>query len=237
MKSLSFIRSATNGRDSDLPPKLKPFKGLAEKMSSACKGLLSIAVFAAIVGITPKAMALQIGDAGPGVAELQQALGIPTDGLFGCQTQAAVASFQISRGLLVDGVAGPQTLSALGLCGNCYYSAGYYPSDNYDNYDNRDNGAPISTSYYTQPPVFLNPGPQPPNNGFIVVVPGHDPGRLAEIQRIYPFAAIDGTDWGSFINVGTFPERATAIHVANRLKGFGYAARVTNRAVLQGQSQ
>ena len=52
---------------------------------------------------------------GSGVVALQQALGIPADGIYGPQTRAAVVAFQRAQGLMVDGIAGPQTLGALGL--------------------------------------------------------------------------------------------------------------------------
>lgn len=64
---------------------------------------------------------LQIGDSGPAVRKLQQALlaaGFSpgkTDGDFGAGTEAAVMAFQHSAGLLHDGIAGPRTLRALGL--------------------------------------------------------------------------------------------------------------------------
>jgi hypothetical protein len=53
--------------------------------------------------------------AGTSVRALQQALGIPADGIYGRQTRRAVRRFQRSHGLTVDGIAGPQTLAALGL--------------------------------------------------------------------------------------------------------------------------
>jgi peptidoglycan hydrolase-like protein with peptidoglycan-binding domain len=52
---------------------------------------------------------------GAGVVALQQALGIPADGIYGPQTRGAVIAFQRAHGLMVDGIAGPQTLGALGL--------------------------------------------------------------------------------------------------------------------------
>jgi hypothetical protein len=62
---------------------------------------------------------LTLGDTGPQVKTLQQALvalgfdpGTP-DGDYGASTQAAVQKFQTSKGLQPDGVVGPQTLQAL----------------------------------------------------------------------------------------------------------------------------
>lgn len=67
---------------------------------------------------------LKIGDSGPNVKQLQDALkqkgfdpGTP-DGQFGAGTEAAVIAFQKSEGLVPDGVAGPRTQVGLGLISN-----------------------------------------------------------------------------------------------------------------------
>jgi len=49
------------------------------------------------------------------VEQVQQALGIPADGIAGPQTRRAIKRFQRSHGLTVDGVVGPETLAALGI--------------------------------------------------------------------------------------------------------------------------
>ena len=56
---------------------------------------------------------LRRGDFGPAVAEVQERLRIPADGIFGSQTEVAVRAFQRSKGLAVDGIVGPNTLAAL----------------------------------------------------------------------------------------------------------------------------
>lgn len=61
---------------------------------------------------------LQMGDKGNSVIELQVALCtagyvVPTDGIFGTETQAAIVSFQNKNGLSVDGIAGDETQSLL----------------------------------------------------------------------------------------------------------------------------
>jgi peptidoglycan hydrolase-like protein with peptidoglycan-binding domain len=59
------------------------------------------------------AQLLRFGSRGPAVAEIQRALGIDADGIFGPRTRAAVRSFQKRHGLVVDGIVGPQTRVAL----------------------------------------------------------------------------------------------------------------------------
>jgi hypothetical protein len=58
---------------------------------------------------------VRAGASGASVAQIQKALGISADGVFGPQTRQAVRRFQTAKGLLVDGIVGPVTLRALGL--------------------------------------------------------------------------------------------------------------------------
>ena len=50
---------------------------------------------------------------GRAVEQLQSALGVGVDGVYGPETEEAVRSFQASKGLTVDGIVGPATIAAL----------------------------------------------------------------------------------------------------------------------------
>jgi len=58
---------------------------------------------------------LQRGSVGDDVRELQTALDLRADGVFGPNTERAVRDFQGSQGLRADGIVGERTWSALGL--------------------------------------------------------------------------------------------------------------------------
>ena len=62
---------------------------------------------------TAPAQVLSIGDRGQEVRNLQKALGLSIDGVFGKGTQAAVIAFQKSKGLAADGAVGAKTWAAL----------------------------------------------------------------------------------------------------------------------------
>jgi peptidoglycan hydrolase-like protein with peptidoglycan-binding domain len=64
---------------------------------------------------TAASKSLKKGARGKRVRQLQRALGIPADGIFGKGTKRAVKRYQRRHGLVVDGIAGSQTLSALGV--------------------------------------------------------------------------------------------------------------------------
>jgi hypothetical protein len=61
------------------------------------------------------AVVVKRGDRGTAVRQVQSALGIAVDGVFGAQTEQAVKRFQTRKGIGVDGVVGPATRDALGL--------------------------------------------------------------------------------------------------------------------------
>ena len=58
------------------------------------------------------------GDSGEVVEEIQDEVGVSTDGKFGSETESAVKDFQDDEGLTVDGVVGSETGSKLGLSGS-----------------------------------------------------------------------------------------------------------------------
>lgn len=81
--------------------------------------LLALALALAVLSTAQTALALEPGDSGPEVADLQTQLRDagyydgPVSGIYGTLTEAAVSNFQQAQGLEVDGIAGSQTLSAL----------------------------------------------------------------------------------------------------------------------------
>jgi peptidoglycan hydrolase-like protein with peptidoglycan-binding domain len=64
---------------------------------------------------TQHTIVLSPGSEGRQVRLLQRALGIPVDGVYGPQTEAAVRRFQATRGLTVDGIVGSLTSRALAV--------------------------------------------------------------------------------------------------------------------------
>jgi N-acetyl-anhydromuramyl-L-alanine amidase AmpD len=60
-------------------------------------------------------MLLKKGSTGPEVKELQKALGIGADGIFGAGTAAAVYQFQLEHNLTADSIVGSKTWEALGI--------------------------------------------------------------------------------------------------------------------------
>ena len=60
-------------------------------------------------------MILKKGSTGPEVKELQEALEISADGIFGSDTEAAVMKVQTDNNLVVDGIVGPNTWEVIGI--------------------------------------------------------------------------------------------------------------------------
>lgn len=60
-------------------------------------------------------MLLKVGSEGPLVKELQRALGISADGIFGKGTESSVKQFQKDNNLTVDGLVGSRTWEAIGI--------------------------------------------------------------------------------------------------------------------------
>ena len=60
-------------------------------------------------------MILKKGSRGNEVKQIQHALGIEADGIFGAQTETAVKEFQKEHGLYPDGIVGKNTLNALNI--------------------------------------------------------------------------------------------------------------------------
>jgi len=58
---------------------------------------------------------LKRGLAGEPVRRLQAKLGVPVDGEFGPNTEAALKKWQTDKGLSADGIAGPDTFMSMGL--------------------------------------------------------------------------------------------------------------------------
>ena len=58
---------------------------------------------------------LKKGLAGEPVRRLQAKLGVPVDGEFGPNTEAALKKWQTDKGLSADGIAGPDTFMSMGL--------------------------------------------------------------------------------------------------------------------------
>lgn len=64
------------------------------------------------------------------VRQIQEALGITVDGVFGPKTEAAVMKFQSNNNIVMDGIVGRQTLEALGILDTDAKGNQYFKTDN-----------------------------------------------------------------------------------------------------------
>jgi len=65
------------------------------------------------IDVPQRGLMFRSGSNGATVAEIQQALGVSADGVYGALTEQAVRRYQAENGLLVDGIVGPATWTSL----------------------------------------------------------------------------------------------------------------------------
>jgi peptidoglycan hydrolase-like protein with peptidoglycan-binding domain len=126
------------------------------------------------------------------------------DGVYGPTTRSAVISFQRDYGLKADGVVGSQTLQALRSFGN-----------------NKNLNTPPFTS--TAPAPISSETSQ---GRYIVVIPYQNSETLVRVQQIIPDAFLADSRRGTFVQAGSFRDRASAENRANILRSQGLDARV-----------
>ncbi|NER27085.1 MAG: peptidoglycan-binding protein [Symploca sp. SIO1C4] len=128
METLAYIHLVTAyeqpaGNQLVEPLELKLLTKLKLKTlaTSAGKRLLSVALFISILSVAGNAMALQRGNRGANVVNLQDVLkvagyfpgNVRSTGYYGSITENAVKQFQRAKGLVVDGIAGSKTMAAI----------------------------------------------------------------------------------------------------------------------------
>jgi hypothetical protein len=193
--------------------------------------LLVVAILITVLSLAPNALAaLRFGDRGYSVAQLQEALGIEADGVYGEDTEIAVSNYQRRNGLAVDGIAGPETLESLSL-GHLSYATTdeLFVRDDYPSRTSRTSDSSYSSrSSHLSRSGFQDEGP------YVVVIPGDDEDTLFRTQDIVPEADFDVTHRilggrAVFINAGSHYNRRRATQVARRLHNAGLPARVEFR--------
>lgn len=113
--------------EASLAPRSLVRLGLFSRLA-ATSGLTLLITIASIL-MAGMAQAAGYGDTGPYVAQIQRALGVYDDGVYGSRTESAVRSFQRSVGLYADGVVGSGTSQALLGAAIPDYGAGLAPGE------------------------------------------------------------------------------------------------------------
>jgi peptidoglycan hydrolase-like protein with peptidoglycan-binding domain len=112
----SLARSRARREAAAAPSGVKmPARSLSVAALVAVSGGTVAGVATLEAGSPGSAVAAVVKSRGGDVRQLQQALGVGADGVFGPVTERALRSWQRAHGLVADGIAGPNTRAAIGL--------------------------------------------------------------------------------------------------------------------------
>ena len=112
----SLARSRARREDAAAASRLKlPARSLSVAALLAVSGGTVAGVTALQAGGADPAAAAVVKSRGSDVRQLQRALGVGADGVFGPVTERALRRWQRAHGLVADGIAGPNTRAAIGL--------------------------------------------------------------------------------------------------------------------------
>jgi hypothetical protein len=111
----AIVHAVAGSRTKVMLPRMRPLLAFALVAAAlACSADIAAADRTAGAAASSEVV-VKRGDRGDAVRKVQDALGVPADGVFGPITERAVKRFQRRNGLVVDGIVGPQTRGALGL--------------------------------------------------------------------------------------------------------------------------
>lgn len=122
-----FVRDVSTSRAAEVPPIGRRLKKISDRVYRLNLRMLDLVQRRELGEAAPPAASaptksrhlLQLGDQGPEVRRLQNALRRtghlrgPADGMFGQDTERALSAFQKFKGLPADAIAGPRTWTAL----------------------------------------------------------------------------------------------------------------------------